>query len=131
MKKLINLLFLSVAVVMFTGCGAVVDDGLNTLSSLDINKLTFGYKIQGYNNSSQDVELIYCNSDYTYYRGSESFYGSFTINGSGVVVNMYDDAGGSYILDTYNGYIEVGSYYTIDYVSDEITVTDILPITCQ
>ena len=141
MKKLIKLLILSVAVVFFTGCNGTVDgSGSNNYSgwtntgsissaSIDISNLTYGYEIQGYNNSGQNVTLQYCNGYYAYYRGSsESFYGYFTI--SGATVNMYDDDGGSYVIDTYGGYIEEGYNYYIYDVSDNITVTDILGISC-
>ncbi|MFK5976141.1 MAG: hypothetical protein QM493_06500 [Sulfurovum sp.] len=130
MKKFIRLAFLGLAVIVFTGCGAVVDDGGNNGVSINIYDLTYGYSIEGYNDFGQNVTLEYCGSDYRYYRGSEYFEGSFNINGSGIVVNMWDDDGGSYIIDSNTGYLEVGYNYYIYDVSDDITITNILTLSC-
>ena len=127
MKKLIKLLILSVAVVFFTGCGGVTDDTAGS-TSVNIYDLTYGYSIQGTDSNYNSVELVYCGSSYDYYRGSSHFYGYFEIDGSDIVMSDYTD-GGRYRLDSYNGLIEEGYNYYVNYPYD-ITVSYITQINC-
>ncbi len=43
---------------------------------------------------------------------------------------MYDSDGGSYVIDTDDGYLDVGENYYIYDINTDITVETITPISC-
>jgi len=131
MKNIIRLLLALFAVFALNACGAAGNalTGNTDLKSVDINNLQDGYVINGYNNANQDIQLIYCRNTYSYYRGNKTFKGRFSIANGGIKLDMYDNDGGSYFIQT-DGYLYVGKYYSINYVSDEISITSIIAGGC-
>jgi len=134
MKKLIDVLFLGIAVVALNGCGGGASDntgdtgGANipqSFSSVDVIYLQDGFIIDGRNRAGEAVTFEYCRDSYDYYSGPGHWYGHFNINGDRI--NMFDDTptGGSYRIDTYNNLLEVGVEYPIDFQNDEIIVEQI------
>ncbi len=99
-----------------------------TQQYVDLLDLSYGYAIEGYSSYGEFVALDYCGYGYDLYRSSEHFYGDF--NTDGYTINMYDSDGGSYILDTADGYIDVGMNYYIYDINTDITVESITAITC-
>ncbi len=96
------------------------------LYSIDITDLDDGYSLEGYNDNGELVILEYCHGRYNYYRGSDYFYGDFDTNE--LTINMYDNDGGSYIIDTDAGLIDVGVNYYIFDINSDITVDIIAPL---
>ena len=137
MKKLMSLLLSGVTIIALSGCGGGSDDGSTTpieITEVDILKLNEGYQINGVNDALEDV-TEYCANEYDYYRGvDEHFLGTFNIGDIGadtdVRINMFDDDGGTYVIDTDDGHLHVGEIYYIDSVSDEIEVESIVEISC-
>lgn len=135
MKKTIHLLLALFALFAFNACGEVEDE-LNgdtdnsSITSVDILNLDDGYVIDGYNSQDENVRLIYCGTGYDYSRGSLSFSGTFNINSTQIIINMFDSDGGSYIINTGNGYLEVGQNYDIYDVKYDITVKTIFETAC-
>ncbi len=142
MKKLLSLAISGMAVLMLNGCGGggVSDGGIDnptptppvsTVDKVDIANLYEGYEVNGVNDKGDDITLDFChNYTYVYYRGNMRFSGNFYANSESTKIDMYDDDGGSYIIETYNGFLEVGEYYEIYDVHDEITVEEIVEIDC-
>jgi len=86
-----------------------------------------GYSLEGYSDSGELVILEYCHGTYNYYRDADYFYGDFDT--SGLTINMYDSDGGSYVIDTDDGMINLGVNYYIFDVDSDITVDTIAPLT--
>ena len=122
-----NFIFSVVGLLILNSCGDMtnLDNQSNQIKSININNLSDGYVIEGQNSKNKSVRLTYCNRNYSYEGGNEYFSGTFNINNSQIIVNMFDAKGGSYIIDTNTGYIDVGNYYYIYDVSDEIAVEGI------
>ncbi len=132
-----------IAVIALNGCGGgssgtpgdAGGSGNNpppvTVEQVDIYALHEGYRILGHDSDDRDVSFDYC-SDYTYfyYRGNSRFTGTFDISGDTVTINMWDSQGGSYVIDTGDGYLRVGEDYYIYDVGDDIIVDEILEIDC-
>jgi len=97
------------------------------IHSIELYTLDYGYSIIGHNSDGDLVILDYCNGGYDYFRGAESFFGSF--NTDGYTINMYDSNSGSYVIDTDNGIIEVGYNYYIFDINSDINVEEIQQIT--
>ncbi len=95
---------------------------------VDLLDLSYGYAIEGYSSYGEFVALDYCGYGYDLYRDSEHFYGEFTTDG--YTINMYDSDGGSYIVDTDDGYIDIGMNYYIYDIDTDITVESITAISC-
>jgi len=136
MKKIFLVTLLSSMLLILSGCGSSGNDAPpvveqppveeplppEELNSVDLYDLDAGYSIGGYNNMGELVVLEYCKGEYVYYRDSEFFNGNFDISNNGATINMYDSDGGSYVIDTENGLIEVGySYYIFD-INNDISV---------
>lgn len=146
MKKTTHLLLALFALFALNACGEVEDE-LNSdtdnssitkvnedtdnfsITSVDILNLDDGYVIDGYNSQDENVRLIYCGTGYDYSRASLSFSGTFNINSTQSIINMFDN-GGSYIINTGNGYLEVGENYDIYDVKYDITVEAIFETAC-
>lgn len=132
--KTLKLFVVLFALLSLIGCDSGDSgDGSNNsneYNSINIDELDYGFSIVGYNSDNESVELIYCSTgNYEYYRGSNSFYGSFNIVGD--EVQMYDNDGGSYIISTSGtGSFEVGEYYYIFDISSDITVNEINEVSC-
>ena len=134
MKKLVSVLVSGVAVVALSGCGGGTDDSIGddgganfpqSFNSIDVIYLQDGFIIDGHNRAGENVTLQFCRERYDYYSGPGYWYGHFNINGDRI--NMFDDTptGGSYRIDTYNNFLEVGIEYPIDFQNDEIIVDQI------
>jgi len=129
MKKLMSMAFAGVALIALNGCGGGGGDdttpiGPESFDSVDVLDLDDGYIIDGVNQAGEDVTLEFCHGEYDYYSGANIHgFGDFNINGDRV--NMFDDDGGSYRIDTFNNLFEVGEEYTIDFQNDEIIVEQI------
>ncbi len=140
MKKLISLLLSGVTIIALSGCGGGSDGGGNgsnppaEITNVDILDLDEGYQINGVNDANEDVTFEYCANEYDYYRDDEHFLGTFNIGDIGadtdVRINMFDVDGGTYVIDTDDGRLNVGEIYDIDFVSDEIEVESIVKISC-
>lgn len=139
MKKLMNLFISGVAVIALSGCGGGSDDGdinpPSAITEIDILKLNEGYQINGFNYADEEVTLEYCGNEYDYYRADdEEFHGTFNIGDIGsdtdVRINMFDDDGGTYVIDTDDGHLYIDEIYDIDFVNDEIDVESIVEISC-
>ncbi len=136
MKKLLGLLLSGVAIVALSGCGTTDGDGDNgggnpgVITSVDIYNLEQGYRISGVNVDDDDIDVLYCGNNYDLYTGSDHFTGTFNIGDEGYRINMFDDDGGSYRVDTSNGNLEVDEYYQIKYIDDYIIVESITEISC-
>lgn len=131
MKKFMGLVLAGVAVFALSGCGGGGDgdDGdTGGYTDVDILDLDLGYVIDGQSSYGNDVRLVYCRGDYDYYRDSTHFDGTFNIVGD--EIQMYDSDGGTYIIDTDNNFLEVGEFYDIFDVADDITVESIFETDC-
>jgi len=131
MKKCMGLVLAGVAVFALSGCDTGSDgDGSSggDITYIDISDLDLGYVIDGHSSYGNDVRLVYCRNGYDYYRGSTHFDGTFNIKND--EIQMYDSASGTYIIDTDNYLIEVGEYYDIFDVADDITVDSIFETSC-
>jgi len=153
MKKLLIVTILS-SLFMLSGCGSSSSDPIveppivvppeeplpieppiypedpmpiDPIYSIDLYNLDDGYAIEGYDEFGDMAILEYCHGTYTYYRGNETFYGDF--NTDGYTINMYDSDGGSYVIDTDTGAIEVGMNYYIFDINSDIDVDAIVPLT--
>lgn len=98
------------------------------IESVDILDLNLGYIIEGYSAYGEFVALEYCRDGYDFYRDEEYFFGSFS--SSDFTINMYDSNGGSYVIDTDDGFLHVGGNYYIFDVDTDITVNNIYPKDC-
>jgi hypothetical protein len=137
MKKLLNILVATSAVMALTACGGGGSNGdynggggggstgPESLYAVDVSNLDQGFIIYGSNRAGESVTLKYCGRNYEYASGSGYWYGHFNINGDRI--NMFDDTptGGSYRIDTGNYTLEVGVEYFIDFQNDEILVDQI------
>lgn len=126
-----SLLALGVA-LSFTACGGgsignLVDDtnyndtNYNddyndyTPSGTTVSQYDFGYSdylFTGTSSYGENVSLyFYANGTYEYYRGSEYFYGYYSVDSSGILMQDSTD-GGSYYLysDSYGQFSEGGTY---------------------
>ena len=132
-----SLLLSGIAIIALSGCGSSSSTESNPpieITEVDILNLDEGYQINGVNNADEDVTFEYCANEYDYYRDNDHFLGTFNIGDIGadtdVRINMFDDDGSSYRIDTDNGRLHVGKIYYIDFVSDEIEVESIVKISC-
>lgn len=130
-----GLMALGLSMALLSGCGGGGGDdfveegsGGSNDSRVDISDLDLGYVIEGESSYGNDVRLVYCRGDYDYYRNSTHFDGTFNIIGD--EIQMHDSASGTYIIDTDNNYLEVGEYYDIFDVADDITVESIFETSC-
>ncbi len=155
MKRLLTLSILVIGLFAFSGCGSSSSDGYTPppvveppvtqppvveppidgpdpipplIESVDILDLYLGYAIEGYSAYGEFVALEYCIDGYDFYRDSEHFFGSFS--SSDFTINMYDSDGGSYVIDTDDGFLHIGENYYIFDVDTDITVDNIYPIDC-
>ncbi len=135
MNKFIQIVFLGLSFLAFTGCGSSDSSSLppsredpiaQSYDVVDLLDLKDGYIVSGENDSGQNVTLSFCFDDYNYYSGDRQWNGYYRLNGQRI--NMFDETptGGSYRIDTFNGLLEVGEIYTIDFQNDEIFVRSIL-----
>ena len=140
-NRLMSLVLSGVAIIGLNACGGGGDDGDTgsnlpiEITEVDILDLDEGYQINGVNDANEDVTLEYCANEYDYYRGDdEAFHGTFNIGDIGsdtdVRINMFDDDGGTYVIDTDNGHLHIDEIYDIDFVNDEIDVESIVEISC-
>jgi len=127
MKKIVYTLLLSIAFMVLNGCNSNSDGNSSpkTFKGVDVAYLKDGFIVDGRNRAGESVTLEYCNNRYTYYSGTGHWYGHFSIKRDRI--NMFDETatGGSYRLDTYNNFLEVGVEYSIDFQNDEIIVAQI------
>jgi len=131
MKKFVNVMVSGIAILSLSAFGGGSDgdsgggSGPATFGSVNVLDLNNGFIIDGRNRAGEDVTLMYCRGGYKYYSGPGFWYGDFGINGDRI--NMFDQTptGGSYRIDTYNNYLEVGIEYFIDFQNDEILVENI------
>jgi len=151
MNKLISIALMSSSLFIFSGCGGgsdapvydnppvVVppdnvlpdrpvnpDVDVDVIDSIDIMDLDNGYSLEGYSDNGELVILEYCHGTYNYYRDSDYFYGDFDTNN--LTINMYDSDGGSYVIDTDDGVIDIGVNYYIFDINSDITVDTIAPL---
>jgi len=127
-------------VLALNGCGGGSGSGDNgggdngggdiqppqAVTLLNILDLDMGYVIEGTSSYGNDVVLSYCKGKYDYERIPGSHYrGGFNITYNDTTISMLDNDGGSYRIDTGTGYLEVGEYYDIYDVADDITITNI------
>jgi hypothetical protein len=98
------------------------------MESVDILDLYLGYAVEGYSAYGEFVALEYCMDSYDFYRDTEHFFGSFS--SSDFTINMYDSDGGSYVIDSDDGFLHIGGNYYIFDVDTDITVDNIYPIDC-
>ena len=136
MKKLMSLFLSGIAVVALSGCGsssAGVNNGGNPpeiISAVDILDLDLGYRISGINSDDDSIDIEYCGANYDIYVGADYHSGTFDVNDAGDRINMFDDDGGSYRIDTPNGLLELDEDYEIKFVDDYILVESISEISC-
>ena len=134
-----SLVFAGVAVFALSGCGGGSDDNNNgsdpTYEDVYLTELNEGYSIKGYSDQNEDVELIYCNNEYTYYRDNDTFTGTFFIDDD--EVEMSDDNGGAYVLvvDTYDNdgesILNNGETYACPGLGRDLTVDEISTVSCN
>jgi hypothetical protein len=134
MNKFINMLFLGLSLLAFSACGSsdssqtpsIENPIIESYPIVNLQDLEDGYIVSGVNDSGQNVTLSFCFDKYDYYSGDSQWYGYYTLNGQRI--NMFDETptGGSYRIDTFNGRLEVGEIYTIDFQNDEIIVESII-----
>jgi len=153
MKKTVSILLLALALFTFNGCGddtegednlfgggddsgfdggddnGGFDDGSSSSSFVNLSDLSLGYNVIGYNSADQSVSVVFCLGDYEYIRGQSSFAGSFNIKSTHI--NFFDDAGGSYSLETGSGELEVGQNYNFAGLGTDITIDSFTEIVCQ
>jgi hypothetical protein len=103
----------------------------SALGSIDIQGLDDGYTIRGYSSYGNDVKLLFLNGEYLYQRidengkVTEEFHGFYELENGAIKIYFGDDDGGGYAIDTHNGFLEVGYFYDITGVQDDITVMEI------
>jgi hypothetical protein len=134
-KKLFGLLLSGSMVLALSGCGGGGGGGdepqiPNTeIESININNLYEGYEISGVNNLNEMITLLYCpDGHYEYYRNSESFTGDFNIVYD--EIQMIDDNGGSYVIETGDNYLEVGEVYPCDSLGRDLEINSIVESNC-
>ncbi len=147
MKKILLMIVVSVVAMIMSGCsgayGGASTDGYDDSSrdtggyQVDTHKVSLadlydGYCIQGHQSNGKDVDLGFDDSsDYIYIRyGDTKFNGQFDITNAGYTISFYDDDGGSYRIDTDDGYLHKGERYTITGINRDIIIDDILKGKC-
>jgi len=141
MKKFKGLVLAGVAIFALSGCGSssggdtdTSGEG-NTYDDVYLTELDQGYSIKGYSSEDEEVEFIYCNDEYEYYRDNENFFGTFFIDDDEIEMN--DEKGGSYVLivDTYdnNGdsLMKVDKTYACPSLARDLTVESISLVDCD
>ena len=139
MKKFKGLLLAGVAIFALSGCGGSSNTDTsgsgNTYDDVYIDELEEGYSIKGYSDRDEEVEFIYCNNEYVYYRDNDTFTGTFDIDDG--EIEMYDDTYGTYVLivDTYdnNGdsLMKVDETYVCPSLARDLTVESISLVNCD
>jgi len=147
MKKIFLMIAALLVAMVVSGCNGVAsgdlssngyDNGNGGDYQVDIDKVSLydlydGYCIQGHQSNGDDVDLGFDdNSDYIYIRyGDGKFSGQFDITNDGYTISLYDDDGGSYRIDTDDGYLHKGVKYNITGIGKNIIIDDILKGECQ
>lgn len=132
MNNFIKMILLGITLLALTACGGSSDNSVApaieepTYDRVKIENLQDGYIVSGLNDNGENVTLSFCLDNYNYYSGNGHWNGYYTLNRQRI--NMFDETptGGSYRIDTFNGLLEVGEIYTIDFQNDEIIVHSIL-----
>ncbi len=140
MKKIVMGSMLVLSMVLLNGCGGGSSDGSGSggggqqppsteYEYIEITNLWEGYEIDGVNNRDEDVTLFYCSDGhYEYYRNNEKFTGSYNVVDD--EIQMMDDDGGSYVLETGNALLEVGEIYPCDALGRDLQVNGIFASDC-
>ena len=141
MKKIVVGSILVLSMVLVNGCGGGSSDGDGSAGGggeqpsrseyeyIEITNLWEGYEIDGVNNRNEKITLFYCRDGYyEYYRNNEEFSGSYNVVGA--EIQMIDDKGGSYVLETGNALLEVGEIYPCDALSRDLQVNAIFASDC-
>ncbi len=147
MKKIFSMIAALAAAMIMSGCNGVVsgdlpsngyDNGSGGEYRVDVDKVYLpdlydGYCIQGHQSNGHDVDLGFDDkSDYIYIRyGDGKFNGQFDITNSGYSISFYDNDGGSYRIDTDDGYLHKGFKYDISGIGRDIIIDDILRGKCE
>ena len=144
MNKLKSFLLAGVTILALSGCSGGSSDSDytgdtggegNSYDDVYLLDLEQGYSIKGYSDEEEEVEFIYCNDEYEYYRDSENFFGSFYIKDD--EIQMSDEKGGSYtlIVDTYDSndesLIVKGETYACPSLARDLTVESISLVNCD
>ncbi len=131
---------LVLSMVLLNGCGGGSSDGSGSggggqqppsteYEYIEITNLWEGYEIDGVNNRDEDVTLFYCSDGhYEYYRNNEKFTGSYNVVDD--EIQMMDDDGGSYVLETGNALLEIGEIYPCDALGRDLQVNGIFASDC-
>ncbi|GEM_PF-4197507 len=146
MKKILLIGSMVVASLVMSGCD-VADDATDgdaddvgnyvsgtTYDAVYLDDLYMGFVISGYNNKGENVALSFCDNSYTYSRAksqTESFYGTFRIDGNEVEMTDKTSAGGSYVLNGRSGSLETGYTYDCNALSRDLTVEAITKVDCS
>jgi hypothetical protein len=140
MKKIVMGSMLVLSMVLLNGCGGGSSDGGGSggdgqqppstgYEYIEITNLWEGYEIDGVNNRNENITLLYCrDGHYEYYRNDEEFTGTYNVVGA--EIQMMDDDGGSYVLDTGNALLEVGEIYPCDALGRDLQVNGIFASDC-
>jgi hypothetical protein len=135
MKKIVTGSMLVCSMILLNGCGggSSTEDGGQPLDSayeyIEINNLWEGYEIEGISSRNEDIVLFYCrDGHYEYYRNNEKFTGSYIIVDD--EIQMIDDKGGSYVIETGNTLLEVGEIYPCDSLGRDLQVSGIFASDC-
>ena len=113
MKKLINLLIATVAIIALSGCGDEDSEVNGGSSSVSIAELSNGYHISGVNSSKETIGLDYCPDNFfSYYIGGNTVdTGSYSIDGN--LINMSLRERGTGFIDAPNGKLTVNDEFTL------------------
>jgi len=97
------------------------NDGSNNNSGtndLSVNNLT-GYAIVGTDGSH--IQFCSDGSIYSYFNSRGTHSGSYNVV-YGTKIDFYDNDGGSYSIETYDGSLTIGATYSVDDVGHSITI---------
>ncbi len=141
MKKIITGSMLVLSMILLNGCGGGSSDGAGSPDGggqqppsseyeyIEISNLWDGYEIDGVNNRNENITLFYCSDGhYEYYRNNEKFTGSYNVVDD--EIQMMDDKGGSYVLETGNALLEVGEIYPCDSLGRDLQIDSIFASDC-
>jgi hypothetical protein len=142
MKKIVTGSMLVLSMILLNGCGGGgSSDGAGSPGGggqqpasieyeyIEISNLWDGYEIEGVNSRNENITLLYCSDGhYEYYRNNEKFTGSYNVVDD--EIQMMDDNGGSYVLETGNALLEVDEIYPCDSLGRDLQVDKILASDC-
>jgi len=136
-KRLLGLLVSGSMVLALNGCGGGSGSGDNggggqqpsNIERIDIDNLSEGYEINGVNNRDESIRLLYCSDGhYEYYRNNEYFEGTYNIKYD--EIQMSDNNGGSYVIETGDYTLELGEVYPCDSLGRDLEINSIYEANC-